>query len=79
VRHRREVLGGGRPDALRGRVGRLELGVRCFQRAQLLPQRVDGRVGDRRRSLGVLAAAVVLDLRSQRLDALLDAGQIHRC
>ena len=61
-----------RPDTLRRRIRRDELGIFAFQRLQLAKQAVVLGVGDRRRVERVVLIVVPLDLLAQRCNPLAD-------
>jgi hypothetical protein len=71
-----EALARRRPDTLRGRIGRYQLGVRGFEGDELMEELVVLGVGDFRRGLVVVEPVVALDLAPQQLRA--SAGRSHQ-
>ena len=55
-------------DALRGRIGRDQLGMLRFERLEPLHQHVELIVRDHRRVVNVIELAVIVDLFSQLVD-----------
>ena len=67
--HLAEALGGLAADALGGRVGSEQLGVRGFDLPEFVHQRVVGGVGDLRRVENVIQVLVAAQFGAQLLGA----------